>query len=373
MKAGDIPNNFFAIALQRDKSEGGYLSFGGLPPVKTYGSTVAIPFAPPRDLAKGQSEYTISIDGFVFGDATVAKPASPNIEALIDSGTSILLVPATVARAYNALWDPKAQDAPPLSIILGGKEFALDTRDLKITANGKTSSAVAASKKTIFGDTFMRNVVSVFDVVASQMRFISTNPASGAENQNTDPPKLYKRANVDLQQADIVPTVIAPFEPTAQLVVKYGQTELQGRELSKADTASAPKITLSGTAAKYTIVMFDPDAPRNAGQGVKQAAFLHAIATGVTPGTDLDFAELTRAGVPYRGPGPPPLTSLHRYIFVALEEGATSPANVPATSRRSFKIEDFISASGMKLVGATYMVVQNTFGSAPTGFVKPLP
>lgn len=178
-----MPSGSFAIALQKTASSGGsgYISFGGIPPVKTYGNTVTVRFIPPKNPGDGQTEYIVPLDGFRFtGSDTITKSAAP-LEGLIDSGTSVLLVPAAIARAYNALWDPATQDAPPLSVLIGGTAFALDQEDLRIKGPTGYSSAVMAARKTILGDTFMRNVVSVFEVSAGQMRFASTNPKTGPE------------------------------------------------------------------------------------------------------------------------------------------------------------------------------------------------
>lgn len=186
MKNGAAPAGSFAIALQRDNSTAGqgYLSFGGIPPVRTYGAITNVKFAPPRVTPRThglQSEYTVRLDGFRFAgiDATAYDYSG---EGLIDSGTSVLLAPAAIARSYNAQWDPNTQEAPPFSVVIGGREFPIDPADLKIKTSKGYASAVMPARKTILGDTFMRNVVSVFDIAGGQMRFASTNPQAGPEN-----------------------------------------------------------------------------------------------------------------------------------------------------------------------------------------------
>lgn len=391
VKSGSAPTGSFAIALQRDGSTAGtgFLSFGGIPPVRTYGETVTAAFVRPKNSAKGQSEYIVMIDGFKIGSPGVSasSPALVRSEALIDSGTAVLLVPAEVAKAYNNLWNPATQDAPPMSVIISGKEYPIDPTDLRITTGGRSSSAVIASRKTILGDTFMRNVVSVFDVGAGQMRFASTNPAAGPE-QAMAASAIRKRdlqgkaAMIEtLKLADIVPTVLPEFSSDVTLKITYNGKDLgAGNELSKAETAASPALSITGPqSSKYTVVMFDPDAPKNAGQGIRQAAFLHAIATGVVPGSGtIDFGELAKAGVPYIGPGPPAASGLHRYIFAAFEEQSTgdnptaaTAMTVKSTSRRGFRIDDFMTTHQLKLSAATYMVVQAQYMAAPVGFVKP--
>lgn len=144
-------------------------------------------FVPPKSIARGQTEYTIPLNGFRFRGSEATFGKVPPIDGLVDSGTSVLLVPAAIARAYNALWDPKTQDAPPFSVVIGDVEFPLNQEDLRVKNANGYSSAVMPARKCILGDTFMRNVVSVFDVGAGQMRFSSTNPKSGPE-QTAPPP-----------------------------------------------------------------------------------------------------------------------------------------------------------------------------------------
>lgn len=188
MKNGAVPAGSFAIALQRDNATTGqgYLSFGGIPPVRTFGPSASVKFAPPRltPRTRGQqSEYTIALDGFRFAGLDAAA-YNVTGEGLIDSGTSVLLAPAAVARSYNAQWDPNTDEAPPFSVVIAGREFPIDPSDLKIKTSKGFASAVMASRKTILGDTFMRNVVSVFDIAGGQMRFTSTNPKAGPENSS---------------------------------------------------------------------------------------------------------------------------------------------------------------------------------------------
>lgn len=184
MKQGAVPAGYFALALQRESSgiDRGYLSFGGIPPVKTYGPVVSVRFAPPKNTARApgqQTEYTVVLDGFKFpGSDAVPSARVSGEEGLIDSGTSVLLAQPAVARAYNAKWDPATQEPPPFSVLIGGQEFPIDPRDIKLKTPNGFASAVMPSRKTILGDTFMRNTLSVFDLARGEMRFASTNPAA---------------------------------------------------------------------------------------------------------------------------------------------------------------------------------------------------
>lgn len=187
VKAGLVADGSFAIALQRDAQfpGKGLLTFGGVPAIQTYGQSVAVRFAAPRTTPQNngeQSEYTVPLDGFKFPGSEKTVASSTQVEGLIDSGTSVLLAPAAMAKAYNSLWDPMTQEAPPFSVLIAGQEFPIQASDLRIRTATGYQSAILPARKTILGDTFMRNVLSVFDVANSQMRFVSTNMKAGAAN-----------------------------------------------------------------------------------------------------------------------------------------------------------------------------------------------
>jgi hypothetical protein len=80
--------------------------------------------------------YTVDVQKYVFPGSTTVHTASNS--TIVDSGTTLNLVPSHVARAYNAGFgtlrdgsyyvDCKAQ-APPFTVVLGGKSFTIDERD----------------------------------------------------------------------------------------------------------------------------------------------------------------------------------------------------------------------------------------------------
>ena len=211
VKRGLVSRGVFAISLHREGTagtsdgrggqtvRGGFLSFGGVPPTQTYGDVVQVPMSEPRRNGE-RTEYDITIDGFKFqgsdqiqgaNTGAFGSPGGGQIVALIDSGTSVILAPRPVVQAYNRLWSPntRGSEAPPLSVVIGGREFPIDPRDIKLVArSGRASSAIQPSSKVILGDTFMRNVVSVFDVSGEKMRFASTNPAAAAAAAPAAPP-----------------------------------------------------------------------------------------------------------------------------------------------------------------------------------------
>lgn len=109
-------------------------------------------------------------------------------------GTTLMYVPTSVAMKVNSLFDPPAKyvhesgvyetdcDAkvPNFAIRIGGTDFHVNSEDLLLTGKdgydpytGGCITGVQATSEPpyILGDTFLKNVVAVFDVGAGEMRF----------------------------------------------------------------------------------------------------------------------------------------------------------------------------------------------------------
>lgn len=121
---------------------------------------------------------------------------SSGFQAVVDSGTSDIEVPTFIANAINGAFNPPAvfnesvaafvtscnATVPAINIQIGGKKFAIDKRDMLLPGIGgldKSQCLTAVSGRDeapfLMGDVFLRNVLAVFDVGNSEMRFYSTN------------------------------------------------------------------------------------------------------------------------------------------------------------------------------------------------------
>ncbi|KAK5120470.1 hypothetical protein LTR85_006125 [Meristemomyces frigidus] len=177
----------FTLALERSSDldenvPGGYVAFGGLPPV----SGTTGPF------------YSILPDGYVYkNNASVITTYPTTYDAIVDSGTTLLYVPTAVASGYIASFEPPAvvyegdyycpcnATAPYFGIEIAGETFNISSADIILPDSGFVSNATGieycligvldggsgADGLTIFGDVFLKNVVAVFDVGASILRF----------------------------------------------------------------------------------------------------------------------------------------------------------------------------------------------------------
>lgn len=201
---GLIPD-LFSLAILRDVSgPSGYLAFGGLPPVSFKGNFTSTPILLTTFDVSGQSLalplfYTINIDSVLLHGKPLPGSGGPGVQYILDSGTTLNYFPTSVANAFNAAFKPPAvysatdgvyyvdckAKKPALDIVIGGTKF--DTNPLDVIlfwgtdANGSDicitgvtdGGGLPTEDLYILGDTFQKNVISVFDVGAAQMRFVA--------------------------------------------------------------------------------------------------------------------------------------------------------------------------------------------------------
>jgi len=201
----------FSIALNRDVSQseeapGGVLAVGGIPdiPHGTFWSSSNITVIG-MDGTTGQPEYqfyAIDIDGWAVSanqnadfdvkmtGNTKKTPllSAPTQDVIVDSGTSLIYAPSAVAAGVAAAFNPPAAvdrstglyhvacDAtvPLFGIVVSSKVFYINRLDMVIDSGlGFCVMGVQDNNGglTIVGDVFMRNVLTVFDLGAAQVRF----------------------------------------------------------------------------------------------------------------------------------------------------------------------------------------------------------
>lgn len=190
----------------------------------------------------------------------------------------------------------------------------------------------------------------------------------------------------------VIPDVVKPFSSEVLLNISYGQDlpVTLGNELRPSETQSAPRIQVipnaSGKDAQgefsetdnFIFVMTDPDAPSRNDPSCSEYA--HWLVTDVPIVKKLDAAtdeyrsefELDlKAGktlVPYMGPGPPPKTGDHRYVFLLYKQASgnkefSAPSDRPnwGTGTPLSGVSDWIKSntSGLRLLGVNFFLAQN--------------
>ncbi|ROV93928.1 hypothetical protein VSDG_06253 [Cytospora chrysosperma] len=204
----------FSLALNRN-SNSGYLALGGLPPVNYTGSFATTPILmleiyDEPEMATQYSFYTIIADSYIyegsedtksntgswgelFSDATVNTTQFP---VIVDSGTTLLYLPTAMYEDIAALYNPPAvyiedegaafapcnATVPELGVEIGGTVFWISKADMLMQeyVDPETGYCMIGPQDGetgpyILGDTFMNNVISVFDIGASEIRFAAHN------------------------------------------------------------------------------------------------------------------------------------------------------------------------------------------------------
>ncbi|KAF7955054.1 uncharacterized protein EAE97_000313 [Botrytis byssoidea] len=208
----------FSLALSRRSNRtgqgNGYLALGGLPRIASYGAWAV---APIQIVAIGEGYiqgalpwpqhqvYTLTPGNFIYPGSQRQKwkpkhwsplsmpGSSSQVQLFIDSGTTLIFLPNSISSALAALYKPPAvynsdlfaysvpcnAKVPYFAVVIGGVSFPVDPRDMVQDDNTGTGNCVAGVSDGdpfdfyTLGDVFLKNVVVVFDVGASQLKFRS--------------------------------------------------------------------------------------------------------------------------------------------------------------------------------------------------------
>ncbi|GAW27137.1 putative aspartic proteinase [Rosellinia necatrix] len=189
--ARNVTRPVLALAMSRDEDRS-YIAFGGVPPVVTTGEYTTVPIQK-LTTNSGKTDYfyyTIKLDGLRWASATRNQSVARPPDMLVDSGTTINLFPADVAAAINAayappgtredsmVWSVPCNATPPaLDVIIGGvpvrthlSSMILPETELR-DGSGRCLSGIGAGPpgSYILGDTFLQEIVAVFDVAPERM------------------------------------------------------------------------------------------------------------------------------------------------------------------------------------------------------------
>jgi hypothetical protein len=199
----------FTLAIERGLvgQAAGILALGGIPPIGKKGPFISTPILKTSYNVQGQQLntpstpiyqfYTIVPDGIVYGSSNGTSYAAPpsqltfnntQFQFVVDSGTSLNIIPASIADAIAALYIPPGVyepgsmtyrvncDAMPphFGIRIGGQTMYINPKDMIFKSNGACRSTIRNGREAgpwLLGEPFFRNVVAVFDIGAGQLRF----------------------------------------------------------------------------------------------------------------------------------------------------------------------------------------------------------
>lgn len=208
---------------------------------------------------------------------------------------------------------------------------------------------------------------------------------------------ISQSLNDSVKKHSIVPEVVDEFESQGLLSIEYptGSQVSLGNTLTVADTQETPKVqfTLNPTAGKdgkefsisnkdkFLLVLTDPDAPSNTDH--KWSEYAHWIVGDLSLNvpseakteqeevefisTILDVSKGTEI-LKYEGPGPPPKTGKHRYVFLLYKQDPeVEKYDVPlgrpnwGTGVPSSGVRDYIEKHGgkLQLLSVNFFFAQN--------------
>ncbi|KAI6471766.1 hypothetical protein MCOR17_003071 [Pyricularia oryzae] len=186
----------FSLALHRDESDS-FIAFGGVPPqAKTIGPWATTPIEKLQRSGGGEPDYyfyTVGVDQILMNNTRLSLRADNLPGFIVDSGTTLNYFPFEIAAAVNDLFVPPAildssqgawfvpctgATAPSLGITLGGTTLWTDPSSMILSevknAQGLCATGISATDAFpyILGDTFMQNIVTVFDLgVKMEIRY----------------------------------------------------------------------------------------------------------------------------------------------------------------------------------------------------------
>lgn len=195
----------FSLALNRRSEPPGVLAFGGLPDAsikyndtwaKTPMQYLTFNNDDPTKKPFGDFDYRLyrtSIESFTIGNTPAITPSKGGkTQVSVDSGTAAMLLPADIAKTFNAQWSPPATfsrgagwvvdctaKAPKFGVKIGGVVLFVESEDLMTPHEAgmpgeKCASAVQEAGfpgSGMLGSTFLKSVIAVFDVGGAELRF----------------------------------------------------------------------------------------------------------------------------------------------------------------------------------------------------------
>ncbi|KAF2665411.1 acid protease [Microthyrium microscopicum] len=244
----------FGIRLSRasDGLNNGEITFGG-PDTDAYSGDLNYVSAITND--RGFWELTIDSVSFNGKTAAIQNGAT----ALLDSGTSLLLLPPSDAQAVHDTIPGSAKNgetftvpcntATPLTISFGGKAYTISPKDYigSATSNGNCNSNIAGrqtfnSNQWLVGDVFLKNVYTVFDGDQGRVGFSLLKGSSISTPSSPTPP--ISQTTTSMYQPTVGGSSPPPSSPSSS---ETSQTTAPSQSAAPGTTSSTHIPSSQGT------------------------------------------------------------------------------------------------------------------------------
>ncbi|KAI9039312.1 pepsin-like aspartic protease [Aspergillus affinis] len=201
-----LTDSYFSIALARTPRNtsigfGGYLTIGGLPPVKHSSQFAVVPVeiidVVPLSFTSGKrvrSYWATTFGATFYGSSGKSLESNTtSFQGFFDIGNELSYVPQEVADAVNSRFSPPAVFDSKLKayrvncaakpahfgLKIGNQTFFHEPEDLIYKTGDGCVSAVSSSQNVavegitiqIIGASFLKSILSVYDVGKNEMRF----------------------------------------------------------------------------------------------------------------------------------------------------------------------------------------------------------
>jgi hypothetical protein len=192
--------------------------------------------------------------------------------------------------------------------------------------------------------------------------------------QSSDTALQVAAIEAHFKQSQIVPSLLASFDPTALLTLNYAGVGdvTPGQLLTKEQSATTPVVTVTPVNStvqlngKYTIAMVDADI---VGSDLSKGENRHWLINGVDIGTDGKVTNASATSITaYAGPGPAAGSGPHRYVVIiyAQPESFKAPPDLSQPIGVTlFDVNAYAKDSGLgPIIAANYITVEDGTATA---------
>ncbi|WPH04050.1 Hypothetical protein R9X50_00693400 [Acrodontium crateriforme] len=198
---GDINSNAYSLWLNDLDASTGSILFGGVNTGKYTGALKTVPII--KDEGAVYAEFIIALTGVGANGQSGSIATNFAVEALLDSGSSLMYLPDDIATAIFQSVGAQYDSSEGVAIVdcsLADSDDTIDftfsdptiqvaMRELVIVAgyNGNTPVCIlgispAGSSTPVLGDTFLRSAYVVYDIANNEISLAQTNFNSTTNN-----------------------------------------------------------------------------------------------------------------------------------------------------------------------------------------------
>ncbi|KAJ3158336.1 Vacuolar protease A [Irineochytrium annulatum] len=251
----------FYFSNYADAKDSGEVTFGGVDTTRFTGEPVYLPLS-------SQTYWQFSLSGAKFSVGATSGALSTNqiTDAIADTGTTLIILPAKIAQTINAALGSsgKANGAdvwildcglrtsgPDIVFTMGGHDFAIPA-SVYVMPNGKLCTSgftdgAEDSSVVIFGDVFLRQYYSIYDKTQKAVGFALANHQHG----DAPPPETTVVPPASTTTADVPATSTTTVDTPAHTTTTDApvQTTTAGPTYTQTTTADAPESTQTSAVA----------------------------------------------------------------------------------------------------------------------------